>query len=258
MHTLTVTFSAPSATPVVVTFPYVFAEGSPLPPSGGSLAGRAYGWQGSENYMEGSARAVSLLSFVNATYAYVGVPPAGRPKCKSAGKGCHPYAYDPATGVFQVGDDIVGKVLGVGLAADGWIVADEQRPELFASHTETDPLTYAAKGTRLSGAWHFRADFYPVGIWAQSVTLRKNGTYDLFYQVGDKGERHSFSGTYAVTKPGRIVFRSNGRVVQVGTLALAGPEVGKPKPRKLGLWLVLSGPKGKRGDGNLLAPVKGK
>ena len=108
------------------------------------------------------------------------------------------------------------------------------------------------------GVWHFKAKYYPVGIWAQSLTLRKNGTYELYYQVGDRDERHSFSGTYAVTKAGRIVFKAKGRVVQVGTLALAGPEIGKPKPRKLGLWLVLSGPKGKSGDGNLLAPVKGR
>lgn len=256
MHTLSVTFSAPGAAPVAVTFPYVFAEGSPLPPSGGSLAGRAYGWQGSESYMEGSARAVNLLSFVNATYAYVGVPPAGQPTCKSAGKGCYPYSYDPATGVFEVGGDIVGKVLGDGVATDGWIVADEQRPELFASYTASDPLTYAARGTRLSGAWHFRDDSYPVGIWAQSVTFRKDRTYELFYQVGDKDERHKFSGTYAVTRTGKVVLKSRGRVVQVGTLALAGAKVGTPKPRKLGLWLVLSGPKGKHGDGNLLAPVK--
>ena len=206
--------------------------------------------------MEGSARAVNMLSFLNATYAYVGLPSAGQPKCKSAGKGCVPYAYDPTTGVVQVGDDIVGKVIGEGLATDGWIVADEQRPELFASDVETDPLTYAAKKTRLAGAWHFRDDTYPVGIWAQSVTFRKNGTYELFYQVGDRDERHRFSGSYAVTKPGRVVFKANGKVVQIGTLALAGPKVGKPRPRKLGLWLVLSGPKGKHGDGNLLAPVK--
>ncbi len=258
MHTLTVTLSAPSAAPVVVTFPYIFAEGSPLPASTGSLAGRAYGWQGYENYMEGSARAVNLLSFINATYAYVGVPPAGRPKCKSAGKGCHPYAYDPTTGVFQVGDDIVGKVLGEGVATDGWVVADEQVPELFASDTETDPLTYAAKGTRLAGVWHFRDDDYPVGIWAQSVTFRKNGTYELYYQVGDRDERHSYSGSYRVTRTGKVVFKARGKVVQIGTLALAGPKVGKPKPKKLGLWLVLSGRKGKSGDGNLLAPAKGK
>jgi hypothetical protein len=258
MHSLSVTISAPSAAPVVFTFPYIFAEGSPLPASGGSMAGRAYGWQGAENYMEGSARAVNLLSFVNATYAYVGVPPAGQPKCKSAGKGCVRYAYDPTTGVVQVGDDIVGKVVGEGLATDGWIVADEQVPELFASDLETDPLTYAAKGTRLAGTWHFRDDTYPAGIWAQSVTFRRNGTYELYYQVGDRDERHRFSGTYAVTKPGRVVFKAHGRVVHVGTLALAGPKVGKPRPAKLGLWLVLSGPKGKHGDGNLLAPVKRK
>ena len=258
MHSLSVTFSAPSAASVVVTLPYVFAEGSPLPASTGSLAGRAYGWQGYVNYMEGSARSVDLLSFVNATYAYVGVPPAGRPKCKRAGKGCYPYAYDPTTGVFQVGDDIVGKVVGEGLVTDGWAVADEQLAELFASDTETDPLTYAAKGTRLSGAWHFRDDTYPVGIWAQSVTFRKNGTYELYYQVGDRDERHSYSGSYGVTRTGKVVFKAKGEVVQIGTLALAGPKVGKPKPRKLGLWLVLSGRDGKGGDGNLLAPVKAK
>ena len=57
------------------------------------------------------------------------------------------------------------------------------------------------------------------------------------------------------------MFKAHGKVVQTGTLALAGHKVGKPKPRKLGLWLVLGGRTGKgapdkRGDGNLLAPVK--
>ncbi len=258
MHSLAVTFSAPGATPVQVTLPYVFAAGSPVPAGTGSLAGRSYGLMDYETVMESSTRTASMLTFVNATYAYLGLPPAGRPKCKSAGKGCVPYAYDAATGVVQVGGYIVGKVVGQGLATDGWAVPYDEPGEQFMEDTATDPLTFAAKGTRLAGAWHFRARFYPAGIWAQSVTFRKNGTYELYYQVGARDERHSFSGRYAVTKPGRVVFKSHGRVVQVGTLALAGPEVGKPKPRKLGLWLVLSGPKGKHGDGNLLAPVKAK
>ena len=38
MHSLAVTFSAPGATPVQVTLPYVFAAGSPLPAGTGSLA----------------------------------------------------------------------------------------------------------------------------------------------------------------------------------------------------------------------------
>jgi hypothetical protein len=208
--------------------------------------------------MESSTRTASMLTFVNATYAYLGLPPAGRPKCKSAGKGCVRYAYDAATGVVQVGGYIEGKVVDQGLATDGWAVPYSDPGEQFMEDTATDPLTFATKGTRLAGVWHFRAKYYPVGIWAQSVTFRKNGTYELYYQIGDRDERHSFSGTYAVTKPGRVVFKAHGRVVQVGTLALAGSKVGKPKPAKLGLWLVLSGPKGKHGDGNLLAPVKGK
>jgi hypothetical protein len=211
---------------------------------------------GSEPYMEGSTRAATMLTFVNAGYAYVGLPPAGLPKCKQAGKGCEPYAYDPAIGVVQVGGEIVGKVLGDGLATDGWVVPDSQDGELFAAYTATQPLTYPTKGTRLAGTWHYRYDNYPSGIWAQSLTLRKDGRYDLYFQEGDRGERHHDVGTYAVTKAGRITFKVKGRLVEVGTLALVGPGVGKAKPGKLGLWLVLSGPKGKRGDGNLLAPVK--
>jgi len=258
MHSLAVTFNAPGATPVQVTLPYVFAQGSPLPPSTGSLAGRSYGWMGYENVMESSSRTAEMMTFVNATYAYLGLPSSGRPKCKTAGKGCVPYSYDAATGVVQVGGDIVGKVVDQGLATDGWIVPYSDDPsDQFRAYTATDPLTFAQKGSRLAGVWHFRAKYYPAGIWAQSVTFRKNGTYDLYYQVGDKDERHSFSGTYAVTKPGRVVFKAHGKVVQIGTLALAGAKIGKPKPAKLGLWLVLGGPKGKNGDGNLLAPVKG-
>lgn len=257
-HTLSVTFSAPSAAPVVVDVPYVVSTRSPLPPSTGSLAGRSYGWMGYENIMESSTRDSSMLTFVNATYAYVGLPPAGAPRCTRAGKGCEPYSYDSTTGFVQVGGYIVGKVLGDGLYTDGWIPADEDDGELFSPYVAKEPLTFAAKGTRLSGSWHFRAKFYPAGIWAQSLTLRKNGTYDLYYQVGDRDERHRFSGTYAVTKKGRIVFKAGGRVVQTGTLALAGPALDEPRPRTLGLWLVLSGPKGRSGDGNLLAPVKAR
>jgi hypothetical protein len=257
-HTLSVTFSAPSAAPVVVDVPYVVATRSPLPPSTGSLAGRSYGWMGYENIMESSTRDARMLTFVNATYAYVGLPPAGAPKCTKEGNGCLPYSYDSTTGFVQVGGYIVGKVLGEGLYTDGWIPADEEDGELFSPYTAKNPLTFAAKGTRLSGVWHFKAKYYPAGIWAQSVTFRKNGTYELYYQVGARDERHSFSGTYAVTKTGRIVFKAKGRVVQIGTLALPGPAVGEPQPRKLGLWLVLSGPKGRSGDGNLLAPVKGR
>jgi hypothetical protein len=256
LHALSVTFSAPGATPVAVTVPYVFAEGSPVPPSGGSLAGRAYGWMGSVNYMEGSTRDSSMLSFVNATYAYLGLPPAGLPTCKSAGRGCVPYSYDPATGLVQVGDGIVGKVVGDGLYTDGWVPADEQDGELFASYTATEPLTFPGARTRLAGTWHFKYDNYPTGIWAQSLTLRKDGGYDLYFQVGDRNERHHLVGGYAVGRHGRITFKVRGKLAQVGTLALVGPKLGKAKPKKLGLWLVLSGTKGKHGDGNLLDPVK--
>ena len=171
---------------------------------------------------------MNMLTFVNATYAYVGVPPAGQPKCKSAGKGCVPYAYDPATGVVQVGDDIVGKVARRGA---GHRRLDRGRRAGAASCSRRTPRPTRSpsppKGTRLAGVWHFRDKYYPAGIWAQSVTFRKNGTYDLYYQVGDKDERHSFSGTYAVTKPGQVVFKSQ-RQGRAGR----HPRAGRPRGRQ--------------------------
>lgn len=262
MHSLAVTFDAPGATPVQVTLPYVFASATTVPAGTGSLAGRSYGWMGYEHIHTRSYRRADMLTFVDATYAYLGLPPAGRPTCSRPGRGCYRYAYDPATGVVQVGGDIVGKVVGDGLATDGWVLPEQHDSELFAAYTATEPLTFAAKGTRLTGTWHFRAKYFPEGIWAQSVTFRKDGTYSLYWQVEVAGGHHSLTGTYAVTKPGLVVFKAHGKVVQIGTLALAGSKVGKPKPGKLGLWLVLGGEKdnghrNKRGDGNLLAPVKG-
>ena len=118
--------------------PYILAEGSPLPASTGSLAGRAYGWQGHEKLHAGlGPRGEHCSSFVTPTYAYVGRAAGRAAEVQSAGQGLpSPYADDPTTGRVQVGDDIVGKVLGEGVATDGWVVADEQVPELFASDTE--------------------------------------------------------------------------------------------------------------------------
>ena len=146
MHSLAVTFSAPGATPVQVTLPYVFAAGSPVPAGTGSLAGRSYGLMDYETFMESSTRTASMLTFVNATYAYLGLPPAGRPKCKSAGKGCVPYAYDAATGVVQVGGYIVGKVVDHGLATDGWAVPYSDPGEQFMADTADRPAHLRREG----------------------------------------------------------------------------------------------------------------
>ena len=53
---------------------------------------------------------------------------------------------------------------------------------------------------------------------------------------------------------GSITFRSARKVKQRGTVLLGKRVNGVPQSR-LGLWLILSGPKGKHPDGNLLQPV---
>jgi hypothetical protein len=258
-HALTVTVSATGATPAQVTLPYVWADGSPAFPATGSLAGRAYGWQGAVNVagLESSVRDTEMISFVSPTMAYLGLPRAGQPKCTTAGKGCLAYAFDASTGLVQVGTGIVGRVVGDGLHTDGFVPADEQDSELFADETFTRPLSFAKSGSRLNGTWRYSDESYPDGLVYELVTFRPNATYELAFRVDDQKTRN-LSGIYRIGKRGKITFRSKGRVAQTGTLALVGPKVGKAKPAKLGIWLILSGPNGKRPDGNLLAPVKKK
>ena len=252
-HALTVTVSATGAIPQQVTLPYVWAAGSPAFPSTGSLAGRSYGWQGSTQVagLESSIRDTGMVSFVSPTLAYLGLPPAGRPKCRAPGKGCVPYAYDASTGLVQVGTGIVGRVVGDGLRTDGFVPADEQLSEHFAYEIFTRPLLFTKAGSRFEGTWRYLDDHYPVGLVYESVTFHKNGTYALAYAV-DTGKTKRLSGTYRIGKRGKITFRAKGKVAQIGTLAAVCAKLDKPRPASLGFWLILSGPNGKRPDGNLL------
>jgi len=258
-HALTVTVSATGATPQQVTLPYVWADGSPAFPSTGSLVGRTYGWQGGYNIagLESSVRATDMISFVSPTLAYLGLPPAGQPKCATAGKGCVPYAYDPATGLVQVGDGVVGRVVGDDLRTDGFTPADEEVPELYAHEYFTDPLVFPKAGSRYQGYWRYLDSSYPSGLVYESVVFRRDGTYSLAFRV-DNHKTRSLSGTYRIGRRGKITFRSKGKVAQIGTLAAVGATLDKPRPAKLGFWLILSGPHGKEPDGNLLDPDKKK
>jgi hypothetical protein len=258
-HALTVTVSATGATPQQVTLPYVWADGSPAFPSTGSLVGRTYGWQGAYNIagLESSVRDTDMISFVSPTLAYLGLPPAGQPKCATAGKGCVPYAYDPTTGLVQVGDGIVGRVVGDDLRTDGFTPADEEVPELYAHEYFTDPLLLPKAGSRYNGYWRYLDSSYPSGLVYESLVFRKNGTYTLAFRV-DNRKTQNLSGTYRIGRRGKITFKSKGKVAQIGTLAAVGATLDKPRPAKLGFWLILSGPNGKRPDGNLLEPDKKK
>jgi hypothetical protein len=258
-HALTVTVSATGATPQQVTLPYIWADGSPAFPSTGSLVGRTYGWQGAVDIagLESSVRDTDMISFVSPTLAYLGLPPAGQPKCTTAGKGCVPYAYDPATGLVQVGDGIVGRVVGDDLRTDGFTPADESVPELYAHEYFTDPLLFPKAGSRYKGHWRYSDASYPDGLMYEDVVFRRDGTYALAFAV-DNGKTRHLSGTYRIGRRGKITFRSKGKVAQIGTLAAVGATLDKPRPAKLGFWLILSGPNGKQPDGNLLEPDKKK
>ena len=256
-HALTVIVSATGAIPQQVTLPYIWADGSPAFPSTGSLAGRSYGWQGSTEVagLESSIRDTGMISFVSPTMAYLGLPPAGRPRCKAPGKGCVPYAYDASIGLVQVGTGIVGRVVGDGLRTDGFVPPDESVGELFAYETFTRPLLFPKAGSRFEGTWRYQDDHYPVGLVFESVTFHKNGTYALGFAV-DNGPTKRLSGSYRIGKRGKVTFRAKGKVAQIGTLAAVCAKLGKPRPASLGFWLILSGPNGKRPDGNLLERVR--
>lgn len=258
-HALTVTVSATGATPQQVTVPYVWAIGSPAFPSTESLAGRSYGWQGSTDVagLESSVRATDMISFVSPTMAYLGLPSAGLPKCTAPSKGCVPYSYDAATGLVQVGTDIVGRVVGDGLNLDGFVPVDDEGPELFEKELFTDPLQLAKAGSRFKGVWRYEPDYYPVGLGYEKVIFHKNGTYRLAYAM-DTEKTKWLTGTYRVGKRGKITFKSKGKVAQLGTLSAVCAKLDKPRPSLLGFWLILSGPNGKRPDGNLLTPAKDK
>jgi hypothetical protein len=240
-----------------VTYPYIVAEDSPLAASTGSLAGRSYGWMGHERAsVESDGRAADMITFVNGSYAYLGLPPFGFPTCTSTGHRCYRYSYDASTGVFQVGPDVVGRLVGDALHTDGFVVPDYEDGEQFAPDTLEDPLVFAARGTRLEGHWLYHSEEYPNGLITEDVTFHRNGTYALTTEVYPK--RRHFTGSYRITRRGKITFTAKRKLLALGTIAFPSEDGTKAKPKEDGLWLVLSGTKGKSGDGNLLRPVKKK
>jgi hypothetical protein len=242
-HTLTVTVTAGEAPPVEVSLSNVWTTGSALPASGGSLAGRAYGWSGPGG---GSA----LLSFVSKDYAYRGLPEYGRPTCKNPASkgfaGCEPYSYDPATGIVQVGTDLIGKVIGSGLFTSGLA----RGTDLYAGYEDRTPLSYADRGRRYAGRWSYEDPARPGGTTAQKVRFRRDGSVRMVWT--DAAGTHRLNGSYAVGRKGRITFRRGGKVRERGTLLEVGRRVGHGKRGAMGLWLVLDGGKGQPPDGNLL------
>jgi hypothetical protein len=235
---------------VSVQLAAVWTTGSPTPPPNGDLRGRAYGWQGADGRTD-------MVSFVTRELAFRGLPPRGRPTCEEPGPArrvetgrCVPYSFDPATGLVQVGTDLIGRVSGSTLVTSG-LAASTVSGEAFATYVDDHPLTYAGRRTRLVGRWTSTAPAPPTGVAVTRVSFRRNGTFRLRYV--DDGRAKRLAGHLVLRGQGRVALRAQRkRSSQVGTLLLAGTRVGKADPRAHGLWLVLGGKRGRSGGGSLL------
>lgn len=241
-----VTSAAVSAS---ASLPHVWTSGSPLFASKDQLEPTTFGWQGTD---ASGAREVRMLTILPGGWAYSGLPRKGTPKCKAEGGGCFRYAYNEDNDVLQVGTGIIGALFGEenppGLFTEG--LATPGPGQLYGTTSTTGPSQFAGKGTKLDGTYAF-STAKGTGITSQRVSF-KDGKFKLQYAVNG-GKQKSLKGTYSVRNKGKITFRKKtGKVVQRGTLLVldkASAEHGAFTP---GIWLVLSGKKGSKADGNLL------
>jgi hypothetical protein len=73
----------------------------------------------------------------------------------------------------------------------------------------------------------------------------------------DDGRMKRVKGVFKLRNKGKITFRNQaGRVVQKGTVLERVKTKSELEPFRPGIWLILSGRKGKRPDGNLLTLVR--
>lgn len=257
-HELTVTVTADGSEPVTATLPRLWAPGGPPLPSGGDLTGRAYGWSGSVSGVvgESSSRVTTMLTFVDGTYAYVGLPPRGVPSCP--GRGCRRYYHDPATGLVQVGDALIGEVLGPRLFVEGLTPADQwDYPDFTPGVVLAKPVA-APRHTKYQRTWTYTTRSYPDGLTYQRLTLSRNGTFRLAFEY-DAGDRRHLRGDYRLGRRGHLALRGRrSDSVLHGTLLVRTTLSGVQQPGRLGVWLILALQQQGRTvvDGNLLRPVE--
>jgi hypothetical protein len=242
-----------------------WTSGSPLPegPSEGSRLA-VYGYQA-----PGSAP--QLLTFASRDYAYLGLPARGRPSCTQEGAGCIPYWVDPGpAATVQIGTGIVGAFHRGGFYTDGLVPPGPTTGTPFGRHDFINPLYFMEPRTGLRGTYAYADRSRTSGLTRQKVTFLKRageltGDYRLTYAYAG-GRKHELRGTFRVDRSGGITFRNaRGRVVQRGTVlgvgralpcAIKGTCRSGEGAGKRGIWLVLSGRKGTRPDGNLLHVVR--
>ncbi len=257
LHELLIDVVAPT-TSAYGSIPDVFTSGSPLFPGTDELDPMTFGWQGTTHVAgsESSTRAVAMLTILPGGFAYVGLPAKGRPKCTHEGNGCLRYAYDDEYEILQVGNRIIGELQGEGdppgLYTEGLAPDDPQHGAPFGGADVTGTSDFAGPTTTLLGTYAYSSADHPTGMSYEKVTFRPHGKYRLAYAVNG-GKVKKLTGTFSLRRKGKITFRSKaGHVVQRGTVLVldkTSPDAGPFRP---GIWLILSGKKAKRPDGNLL------
>ena len=248
LHELFIDINSPAVSSYA-SIPYVWSSGSPLFSSKDELEPMSFGW-------EGPTRTVRMLTILEGHFAYVGLPAKGTPRCKQEGNGCLRYAYNDETDVLQVGTGIIGALHGEdyppGLYTEGLAPADPQGGVQFGVADVSGPSQFADKQTRLLGKYSYSSTGKGTGMTYEQVTFRPDGKYRLAYATNG-GKVKKLKGTFKLRNKGKITFKNKmGRVVQRGTVLVlekTSPEAGPFTP---GIWLILSGKKGNRADGNLL------
>jgi hypothetical protein len=253
-HALTFTVIADGVPPVTETLSRLWAPGGAPLPGGGDLSGRGYGWSGFVSGVvgESSSRVTTMVSFVDDTHAYVGLPRRGL-TCPS--QRCAPYYYDEITGLVQIGDRLVGQVLGPRLYLEGLTPSDPETPDFRTGALLTDAVG-APDRARYSGTWRYSTRSYPDGLVYQRLVLDRNGGFDLAFRYDNDSNRR-LSGSYRLGPEGSVAFRS-GRTHKVlhGTLLVREDPDGTQRPGTRGIWLMLDLRRGSGVvvDGNRMRP----
>lgn len=207
-----------------------------------------FSWTGKTSDADGTHRVTRMLTFVDARWAYLGLPRAGVPACRralhpwTATQGCVRYAYDARTHRAQVGG--IAALLET-RGAPGWFYTDgfvatrfdhtPGHPYGFLGFGPLERLRFPSLGTRLSGQWVF-VDHHRdrAGV----VTARLRFGPDRHYRLSVRDTVTGLtttSGRYRVAGRAHLVLQ-HGRHRDSHTIAFSRDANGDGR-----LWLTVRG-----------------
>lgn len=230
---VTLRADAGNADPVSHTFK-VYGVGGRPPVATGSLAGRKFAsrtsWYDEVNGYNYPLR--QSVWFLNDRFAYVGVPPQGKPTCTAANvksssyTGCKRYWWNKESNVLQIGTWI-GSVHGRTLRY--------YLPRSGRAYDFTHPFGTAPAGKRYQGRWSdvISSDYDSLKVF---LTLRRDGTFVL--KVDAYAASSTTRGRYRIDANGRLTLRYRSGKTGVRTLGIGRSKTGQLTP-SAGLFLSL-------------------